>query len=196
MNTELKLFLIVLATALISACSVGGKTRPSQFYVLDATIEQPLGGSMEDLRLGVGPIAIPGYVDRPQMVTKTDTAEIRIDEYARWAEPLEEMFTRTLSENIRALTNSQQIHSHPWTKLVEYDHRIGAKVIKFENDSQGNALLVVHWGLVHQTDSREVANITYSEYRATAKGSDFSSRVDALNDTLAQFAREIIASLN
>ena len=195
MNTELKLFLIVLVTALISACSVGGKTRSSQFYVLDATIEQPLGDSMEDLRLGVGPIAIPGYVNRPQLITKTDTAEVQIEEFARWAEPLEEMFTRTLSENIRALTNSQQIHSHPWPKLVEYDHRIAAKVIKFENDSQGNALLVVHWGLVHQTDSREVANITYSEYRATAKASDFSSRVDALNDTLAQFARDIMASL-
>lgn len=194
--TRLSLFLIVFICTLLSACSVGGKTRSSQFYVLGATIEQPLGDSMEDLRLGVGPIAIPGYVDRPQMVTKTDTAEILIDEYARWAEPLEEMFTRTLSENIRALTNSREIHSHPWPSLVEYDYRIGAKVIKFENDSHGNALLVVHWGLVHQTDSREVTNITYSEYRATAKGSDFSSRVDALNDTIAQFARDIMTSLN
>ena len=196
MNTGLKLFLILLVTAFISACSVVGKSRSSQFYVLDATIDQPLGDSMEDLRLGVGPIAIPGYANRPQMVTKTDTAELRIEEFARWAEPLEEMFTRTLSQNIRALTNSQEIHSHPWPKLVEYDYRIGAKVIKFENDSQGNALLVVHWGLIHQEDLKKVTNITYSEYRATAKSSDFSSRVDALNDTLAQFARDIVASLN
>jgi uncharacterized lipoprotein YmbA len=196
MMAKLPIFLIVFIGALLNACSVGGNTKTSQFYVLGAIIEQPKSDTLENLRLGVGPIAIPGYVDRPQMVTKTDTAEIRIDEYARWAEPLEEMFTRTLSQNIRALTNSQEIHSHPWPSLVEYDYRIGAKVIKFENDSQGNALLVVHWGLIEQDDQRKLSNITYSEYHAAAKGTDFSSRVDALNDTLAQFARDIVATLD
>ena len=196
MNTEIKLLSLVLFTAFVSACSVGGQTKSSQFYVLDATIEQPQGDSLQDLRLGVGPIAMPGYIDRPQMVTKTDSSEVHIEEYARWAEPLGEMFTRTLAENIRALTNSQEIHSHPWPKLVEYDQRVGAKVIKFENDAQGNALLVVHWGLIDQDDSRKLTNITHSEYRASAQGTDFSSRVDALNDTLAQFSRDIVDSLN
>ena len=195
MNTVLKLFSILFLAILIPACSIGGKTKSSQFYVLDAKIEKPASDALSGLSLGVGPIAISGYIDRPQMVTKTDTAELRLEEFARWAEPVDEMFTRTLAQNIRVLTNSQEIHSHPWSNLVEFDYRVGAKVIRFENNLQGDALLVVHWGLFDANDTDEI-KITHSEYRAAAVDPSYPARVDALNDTLAQFARDIVASLN
>ena len=196
MKIILKLFSVFFLACLLCACSIGGKTRSSQFFILEEKIDEPQSNDLSDLRLGVGPIMIPGYIDRPQIVTKTETAEVQVEEFARWAEPLGEMFMRTLAQNIRELTNSQQIHSHPWPNLVELDYRVGGKVIKFENDPQGNALLIVHWGLIDENNSREVTNITHSEYRARAKSTDYSAKVDALNDTLAQFARDIVNSLN
>lgn len=196
MKIIIKLFSVFLLACLLTSCSFGGKTKSSQFYVLEAKIDEPLSSELNDLRLGVGPIMIPGYIDRPQIVTKTDTAELQVEEFARWAEPLEEMFTRTLSQNIRTLTGSQEIYSHPWPNLVDLDYRIGGKVIRFENNPQGDALLIVHWGLIDENNSREVTNITHSEYRAAAKSTDFSARVDALNDTLEQFAHDIVDSLN
>lgn len=194
MNISIKLVTIYLLIALATACSIGGKTKPSQYYVLDAQIKEATATNLNSVRLGVGPIAIPGYIDRPQMVTKMDSGELLLDEFARWAEPMSEMVTRTLTQNIRALTESQQIHSHPWIIQLEFDYQFKASVIKFENNNQGDALLIVRWGLIDESDSTDWI-VVHSEFKASASNSSQSARVAALNATLAQFAREVVNRL-
>lgn len=176
----------------ISGCSFGGKSNPAQFYVLDAKLEEATKSDLSSLRIGVGPIVIPGYIDRPQIVTKTETAEVHLAEFNRWAEPMGEMFTRTLSENITATTGSHHVYSYPWTSAVETDYRITAKVIKFENNSNGDALLSVHWLLRNETDNNVEPITSHSEFKANSDNNTYSARVAALNDTLAQFAQEIV----
>ena len=44
--------------------------------------------------LGIGPIRMPDYLDRSQMVMLDAGQEIRVDEYNRWAEPLSPAFHR------------------------------------------------------------------------------------------------------
>lgn len=176
---------------LVSSCSLGRKSAPSQFYVLDQKAEGIVEENLNDLRMGIGPIDIPGYIDRPQIVTKTESAELQLAEFERWAEPMGEMFTRTLAENIKAITDSQRIHSYPWLPNLEIDYRINAKVIKFENNAKGDALLAVHWQLINTNDKSIVKNID-SEFNAHAKDASYPARVAALNDALAQFAQEIV----
>jgi len=181
----------ILLMLFASACSIGGKSNPSHFYVLDPQIENTGNKKLSDLRMGIGPITIPGYIDRPQIVTKTESAELQLAEFDRWAEPMEGMFTRTLAQNIIAISGSHLIHSYPWPPNIEFDYRIYAKVIKFENNSNGDALLVVHWQLTHDREKSNLKTI-HSEFNASAKDTSYSARVAALNDTLAQFAKEIV----
>ncbi len=181
----------ILLMLFASACSIGGKSKPSHFYMLDSHVENMGTKKLSDLRMGVGPITIPGYIDRPQIVTKTESAELQLAEFDRWAEPMEGMFTRTLAANIRSLTGSPRIHSYPWSSTLEFTYRINAKVIKFENNANGDALLVVHWQLTHD---KEISNLKtmHSEFNASAINTSYSARVAALNDTLAQFAKSSI----
>ncbi len=195
MNSTNKLITALILALLSSACSIGGNTRPSQFFVLDTAIEQAISNDLSTLQIGIGPIAIPGYINRPQIVTKTNSAEVQFDEFARWAEPIDAMFTRTLAQNIKVLISSQNIYSHPWTKLVNLDYRISAKVIKFENDIQGDALLIVHWGIIDESNTTDY-RVIHSEFTAKSNSTSYSARVSALNDTLAQFAQEIINNIN
>ena len=181
----------ILLMLFASACSIGGKSNPSHFYVLDSQIENINNKKLSDLRMGVGPITIPGYIDRPQIVTKTESAELQLAEFDRWAEPMEEMFTRTLAQNINAISGSHLIHSYPWPSNIEFDYRISAKVIKFENNANGGALLTVHWQLINTNDQTILKDV-HSEFSASAKDTSYSARVAALNDTLAQFAKEIV----
>jgi len=195
MNSTNKLITVLILTSLSSACSLGGNTRPPQFFVLDTAIEKAIRNNSSTLEIGIGPISIPGYINRPQIVTKTNSAEVRFDEFARWAEPIDAMFTRTLAQNIKTLTSSQSIYAHPWPKLVSLDYRISAKVIKFENDIQGDALLIVHWGVVDESDTTDY-KVIYSQFTAKSISTSYSARVAALNDTLAQFAEEIVNNIN
>jgi uncharacterized lipoprotein YmbA len=194
MNKNQKLIALTLFAILIGACSIGPNTKPSQYYVLEANIEQSNNNLLNDLALGVGPISIPGYINRPQIVTKTDTPELKIEEYSRWAEPIDRMFSRALAENIQKLTNSQQIHSHPWSNATEFKYRLSAKVIKFENDMKGDALLVVHWGII-DTNNPSASISKHTVYKVSATDKEISGRVNALNETIAQFARDIVKTL-
>ncbi len=185
----------ILLMLFASACSIGGKSNPSHFYVLDSQIENIATKKLSNLRMGVGPITIPGYIDRPQIVTKTESAELQLAEFDRWAEPMEGMFTRTLAENIKAITGSHLIHSYPWSSNIEFTYRISAKVIKFENNANGDALLAVHWQLINSSD-QSIAKEIDSEFNASASDTSYSARVAALNDTLAQFAQEIVGHID
>lgn len=191
----LKLISITVFAISISACSIGSKTKPSQYYVLDARVKESSSEKLSNLVLAVGPISIPGYIDRPQIVTKTDTPELQIEEYARWAEPMDRMFTRALTQNIQILTNSQQIHSHPWSNKTELKYRLSAKVIKLENNINGDALLVVHWRLVDTANTADIV-VKHTAYKALTSGEDFSDRINALNNTIALFANDIVETLN
>ena len=177
-----------------SACTIGGKSSPSYFYVLDPKIEVEVKENLKDLRIGVGPIVIPGYIDRPQIVTKTESAELQLAEFNRWAEPMDAMFTRTLAENIKAITSSHLIHSYPWLTNLKFDYQVNAKVIKFENNSNGDASLVVHWQLINKNDHTKI-KVIHSAFAASANDTSYSARVAALNDVLAQFAQEIVSHL-
>tara|TARA_R110002049_G_scaffold225521_1_gene397482 strand:+ start:94033 stop:94656 length:624 start_codon:yes stop_codon:yes gene_type:complete len=178
---------------IISSCSISGTTRPAHFYVLDATAT-PSAGELSGLRLGVGPILIPGYIDRPQIVTKSESAKLHYAEYERWAEPMDKMFTRILTQNITLATGSNNIISHPWSASANLNNELTAKIIKFENNINGDALLAVQWQLLNNSDRNQSSSV-YSEFTARAESSDYSSQVTALNDTIKQFAHTVINHL-
>lgn len=179
---------------LVSSCSISGTTRPAQFYVLDVTAT-PNSNEAKNLHLGVGPILIPGYIDRPQIVTKTESSELVYAEYKRWAEPMDEMFTRTLTQNITITTGSNSVISHPWSSKANLENELTAKIIKFENSAKGDALLIVQWQLLNENDKEQASSI-YSEFRAVAKSNSSTDRVSALNDTIKQFSSEILTHIN
>ncbi len=188
---------IIISTIILcvvaSSCSIVGTSRPSQFYALDAVTTQK-SNQENNLRLGVGPILIPGYINRPQMATKSASAELTYAEFARWAEPMDEMFTRTLTQNITINTGSNSIISYPWSSSANLNNELTAKIIKFENNTSGDALLIIQWQLLINNDAQQASSI-YSEFRASANSIHHPDRVSALNDTIKQFADEVVSHI-
>ena len=179
---------------LLASCSLGGKTKSSQFYVLDSTISPTEQETDNDVSLAISQVLVPGYIDRPQIITKTASAEIKFSEFNRWAEPIDSMFQRVLTQNIKTLTNSDQIVSYPWGPELKFEFTLRMKLIKLENNEAGDALLVVNWILV-KNNGESTPRANYSEFRASASNSSYAARVAALNDTLSQFSREIVDRL-
>ena len=58
----------VLAAALLGCAPIGGTTPPSRFYLL-TSLEAPPPRT-NGPGLGVGPVRIAEYLDRPQIVTR------------------------------------------------------------------------------------------------------------------------------
>ena len=58
--------------------------------------------------IGVGPIVIPGYLERPQLVTRDAKGELEIWSYHRWAESLDLGIAATLAEALAARTGMRE----------------------------------------------------------------------------------------
>src|SRR5262249_17813679 len=63
--------------------------------------------------LGVGPVSLPGYLERPEMVHRTALHEIVPSRLERWAEPLEAATLRVLVEDLAHLSASPVVR-YPW----------------------------------------------------------------------------------
>ena len=86
----------------ISFLAAGCETADTTFYLLKAQIE-PAGQnkSTEVISLAV---VMPDYLNRPQLVRRTSDYTLRYDEFHRWAQPLEEILSETLADNLRNAT--------------------------------------------------------------------------------------------
>ena len=98
--------LLVMSLFMSSSCSLGKQSSPTRLYTLTALARegspQPAGG--QGLAIGVGPVELPEYVNRPQIVTGDSGNELRRAEFEQWAEPLETNFTRPPTPSIHAFT--------------------------------------------------------------------------------------------
>jgi uncharacterized lipoprotein YmbA len=63
-----------------AACS----TAPSRFYTLASTAT-PNDAPPARYAVMVGPVSVPGTVDRPEFVVQTAPNRVEIDEFNRWA---------------------------------------------------------------------------------------------------------------
>ena len=86
LQTIRTLSLIFAAVLLVSAC---GSSPPVRYYTLStasvATPEDPADARI----LGLGPLNVPEYLNRTQIVTRGNGAELIVHEFSHWAEPLD-----------------------------------------------------------------------------------------------------------
>ena len=127
-----------------SSCMLVRNSDPTRFYVLTATVptSSVVPGS---LTIGLGPIAMPGYLRRPLLATRIDSAEIRYADFDRWAESLPTLFARALGQDLSALLDAARIVPYPWYPATPLDAVVRVDVGAFEAESSGNARLDACW---------------------------------------------------
>jgi uncharacterized lipoprotein YmbA len=125
---------------LAAACA---STPPSRFYTLTA-ITSP-GVPPSDLSVAVGPVSVPAAVDRPQIVVSTSANEVRLDEFNRWASPLQNDIARVVAESLVAMLGTPRVALSPQTLSREADYRVVIEVQRFESMPGEAATLDAVW---------------------------------------------------
>ena len=88
---------LTLLFFMLSACAF---TQQSRFYRLQALADN-ITISSQKISIGIEEVAVPRYVDRPQIVlVDKDTSELTVSEFHRWGEPLASSITRVLADDI------------------------------------------------------------------------------------------------
>ena len=190
----------VLTGALI-ALSVAGcgtfspRPDPSRFFTLSSLpqVEQAtLKNSTrpEKMFLGIGPIKLPSYLDRQELIVRSAQNRFEVSENDRWAEPLQENFSRVLSENHALLLDTDLIVIYPWSPANRPRYHVEIEVLRLEANSERNGQLFARWSVLDGAD-KKVAVVKESRIIRNTKDKSTDGSVAALSEAVGDLSREI-----
>jgi len=178
---------------LILAALAGCVTTPqARFYALSAAI--PPASATSRLSLALGPVALPEYLDRPQMVTRTGGNRLTVDEFNRWGGSLEEEISRVLALYLGRRLGAQHVYSYPSRIAADTDYRIAIEIRSFDGTLGGEVHLDVAWSLIDER-SAKVVQTRQSAYQGLTGGADYDAYAAALSALLARLGDDLAAAL-
>ena len=190
MSHLLRIFL--LGTFLL-VMVVGCSNSRQRLYVLaplEDTQSYETTASSENLTIGLGPIGVPDYLDRPQIVTRLSRNQLELAELDKWALPLKENISDVLAQNLSYLIPTDQVIPHPWGRSVTLDYQVTVNIIRFEATTDGRSELIAWWQVLG-SDGKTVLMHKQSSFSETTKGTQHAAKVSAKNRALENLSREI-----
>jgi uncharacterized protein len=189
----------LLLVYLISAgCfSLGPTPDPSRFFAL-ASLPRT-GQRAQDaagtnaLALGIGPIKFPGYLDRQQFVTRISQNRFAVAENDRWAEPLEENFSRVLSQNLSILLYTDRVVTSPWERSQQPTYQVQVEVFRFEPNAEQIVELWARWSLSDNT--KKTISVRESYLTQPTRDKSTEASVAALSEALGDLSKEIAGAI-
>src|SRR5262249_26333566 len=124
---------LVLATVLLvplalAACATD---KPTRLYKLSAVAEKPATPATHGIAIGVGPITLPKYLDRPQLVTGVSSNQLSQANFDQWGGELNDNMTRVLASNLSDLLGTDRVSLYPWKNQAPIDYQITLDVTQF-----------------------------------------------------------------
>jgi uncharacterized lipoprotein YmbA len=171
---------------------------PARFYTLsslpDLQLAAKTGADAGQVTIGIGPIEVPAYLDRPQIVTRIGSNELRMAEFDHWAEPLSDTLLRVLLENLSVLLEPAVVTVIPWKGHTTADYQIALEVIRFDGNTGDAAVLVARWYIFDGDDQHSILTRKTSIQTET-KGADIRSLVAAQSQALAGLSSRIATDI-
>lgn len=188
----------VVATLGVSLLGMSGcaTTAPTRFYlltpVLDTATVRPFA-SARHLAIGVGPVTMPPYLNRPQIVTRASSARLDFAEFDQWAAPLQDSVTRVVAENLSLLIPTDRIALYPWPRATPVDYQVTIAVDRFDGEAGGEVVLLGYWSL-WDADENELV-MKKARFSTPIGGQEYEELVTAMSRTLAALSQDIATTV-
>lgn len=173
--------------AIVAGCA----SPPSYFYTLShtATPVAPPAAARSNLSIAVGPVSIPAIVDQPQIVVNTGPNKVALDEFNRWASPLQNNISRVVAENLVALLGTPRVSLFQQSLNADADYRVAIEVQSFESAPGEAATLNAVWIVRRTRDGK--AETGRTTVREPAQGSGFDAIAAAHSRALERLSADI-----
>jgi len=194
----IRLLFFPLLLVSLAAC---GESKPVHLYVLTAVAEKTGTPSAPGIPIVVGPITLPKYLDRPQIVARIATNSLDQSEFEQWGGDLNDNVTRVLAANLSALLGTDRVLIYPPKAAAEY--QVTVDVTKFEQDVDGSVVLSAFWSIVNANTDKIVlrvrSNYNGGTVASVAGGSAgrqaYDAVVAAMSHDLEALSRDIAAAI-
>jgi len=203
-------FLTSLLCAGLAVFSLGGcKIIPeaavdsTRYYVLngpvttDPTVAHPTGSN----QIGLRPVELPGYLrNHKDMVVRTGANELRFQEFALWAEPLEAGMNRVLKERLLATDTIGGVITYPFSIDIKRDYDVAVRILNCEGLMQSERGGVAHFVAAYDiiatgAGGQVVVRRTFTAPDQAWDGADYAALARLLSEAVAKLSADIAANL-
>ena len=183
-----RIFPIIICALALGSCSIG---YPS-FYTLSAEGPSP---DTDGIRIGVGPVILAEYMDRPNLVVQTSANQMEVAERHLWAGDLDNSISRVLSVNLGRQLNTGNFRTYPWLRDSEVDYQVAMDIREFVAGSDGYAHLEANWRVYSLPGRKLNASKTFIDKEPIKKES-FESMVAAQSELLRRLSVDIAKNIS
>jgi uncharacterized lipoprotein YmbA len=176
------------ACVFLAACSSPDPT----YYALQTVTGTPINtpaGTVEVRRPGLA-----GYLDRSDIVLKSESYKLSLNSQQQWAEPLGDMIGRVLTQDLSQRLPEKSVFTQSGAITADADERVEVDIQAFDADGSGDVVLTaqvaVEQGMTHHPlTTRHVA------LRAPLNGPGAAAQVAAMSGLLGRLSDQIAGDL-
>jgi|APTNR8051073442_1049403.scaffolds.fasta_scaffold00566_36 hypothetical protein len=181
---------LLVFVGVLAGCAL---TEPSRFYLLSTTPPKGVAAPAADsVAVGVEPVSLPAYLDRPQIVRRESAHTLELSEFHRWGEPLDGAITRVLAGNLAARLKSERVFVVSARPQATATVTVDVDFARFDADPDGSAVMSAQWRVLNARGAEVAASRT--EVRQPA-GATVDDTVAALSNALGVLSDDIAATI-
>lgn len=174
-------------------------TPSVNYYVLNSlSAGESRAGIMDASQsriVAVGPIQLPNYVNRIQMVRRDGSSELEISEFDRWADFPDRLVSAVLEDNLQALLPRARVVSHPLPVGLKPDVTVTVRFGELIGSADNEMRLRAMWTV--RKESEPGAERSWrTRLSEPIDGTGFKALADAHSRVLEMLCREIALALN
>jgi uncharacterized lipoprotein YmbA len=181
----------LLLVGLLCGCfASGGTTAYYTLHPAQAIAQLAKDQPSDRLIIGLGPVALPQYLDREAIVTRMGPNRLAIHDHHRWAGTLQSEISRVLAADLSRLTQVKQVVLFPWSTQIEPDLRFWVEILSFEGELGKQVTLKAAWSLT-AGQSRQSAVRRVSVHQEAINGRGFEEMAAAMTRALTALSQEM-----
>ena len=184
----------VLLGALL--CAMGGcvDSPTTRLYLLTpTTIGVRTVAEERTLSISIGPVDLPAFLDRPEIVTRLGLGEVERAEFNRWAEPLAESVPRVLASDLASRLGTGRVAVLPWEGSARSQYQVVVNVARFDGVLGKEVVLDARWRLLARTGEELV--VRRSVLTEAPDGTSYQALVASMSRALGALSQEIASAL-
>ncbi len=181
---------------LLGACSLGAPSKPSRFYVLSPQTGETVAAGTYNAAssIGVGPVYLPDFLDRPQIITRTEPHRIDLAEFDRWGGDLNKNLLRVLSQNLMQRLGTDNVVTYPWQRRDNPDLQVSVRFFRFDGTLGQQVALSGVWQVLDGNKGCQLVVRRFDISEIPADGS-YAAFVDALSRGVAGLSQAIAGQI-
>jgi uncharacterized lipoprotein YmbA len=176
--------------ALVAAVAGCSSINP-RFYTLDSTATAS-GSPPTRTIVTVEPVAVPASVDQPQLVLQVGPNRVEVEEFDRWAEPLEDGIAHAVAGDLSVLLASPNVTTASLASLTP-DYVVTINVQRFESVKGQSAELDAVWVVRGKAGGKTRSGRTVAH--KVVHGEGFDALAAAHSRAIAQLSQDIAVAI-